>query len=161
MVDDVLFSSNSVEWITPEWLFNALDSEFHFDLDPAASDQNAKCDVYYTVEDNGLTVDWYNPDDDIISVFVNPPYGRGIINWVVKAYRESQRGATVVMLLPARTDVAWFHDYVLGKAEVRFLRGRIKFLVREPSNPFAISGAPAPFPSMIIVFRPPWHRRGV
>lgn len=160
MISDALYSSESVEWITPERLFCDLDREFHFDLDPAASDQNAKCDVYYTVEDNGLTVDWYNPDDDIISVFVNPPYGRGIGAWVEKAYMESQKGATVVMLLPARTDTSWFHDYILGKAELRLLRGRLRFLVRVPEAPFAESSAPAPFPSMIVVFRPP-HAKGI
>jgi site-specific DNA-methyltransferase (adenine-specific) len=158
MIDEALFSSESTEWITPHWLFNALDKEFKFDLDPAATDETAKCDLYFTKDDDGLVQEWY-VRDEVDSVFVNPPYGRAISDWVAKAYLESQRGATIVLLLPARTDVAWFHDYILGKAEIRFLRGRLKFLIHTQDIPFKETN-PAPFPSMIVVFRPS-HARGV
>lgn len=76
--------------------------------------------------------------------FCNPPYGREIGKWVRKAYEESKKGPTVVMLLPARTDTKWFHDYIYGKAEIRFIRGRLKFGGGENS---------APFPSMVVVFQ--------
>ena len=78
------------------------------------------------------------------TVWCNPPYGREIGKWVEKAYNESLAGVTVVMLLPARTDTKWFHDYIYGKAEIRFVRGRLKFGDSKNS---------APFPSMVIIFR--------
>lgn len=110
-----MYSSNSYEWETPKHLFDSLDSEFDFNLDPCASHFNAKCSRYFTEEDNGLTQDWKSV------VFMNPPYGRRISAWVHKAYNESQKGALVVGLLPARTDTQWFHDWVYHKAEIRFL----------------------------------------
>lgn len=143
-----LLSSKNMSWCTPPELFTALDQEFHFDLDPAATDKSAKCAKYYTPADDGLSKDWGG-----CRVFCNPPYGRHIQEWVRKGYEESQKpGTLVVMLIPARTDTSYFHDYIFGgKAdEVRFLRGRIKFTDEEGNAKDA-----APFPSAVIVWRSP------
>lgn len=135
-----LFSSRSDEWATPISLFADLDAEFHFDLDPCANEANHKCETFYTKEEDGLMRCWSGR-----RVFCNPPYGRAIAAWVKKCYEEAQKpGTLVVMLIPARTDTAYFHDYIYGKAEVRFLRGRLHF---------NDSKSAAPFPSMIVVFR--------
>lgn len=141
MNTDVLFSSKKDDWETPIDLFNKLDEEFHFTLDPAASKTNHKCKKFYTKEQDGLIQDWGGE-----TVFVNPPYGGKVVNlWVAKAYTESLKpNTTVVMLLPSRTDTKWFHEYVLDKAEIRFIRKRLKF-----GN--AVN--PAPFPSIIVIFR--------
>lgn len=139
----VHFSSASDDWPTPGFLFQALDAEFRFTLDPAASPANAKCPKFYTSLENGLSQDWTGE-----TVFLNPPYGRNIGKWVAKAYRTSLDGSVVVCLLPARTDTAWWHLYC-AKGEVRFLRGRLKFGDAKNS---------APFPSAIVVFRP-WTKR--
>lgn len=137
-LNSVLFSSQSVEWETPEHIFSELNTEFHFDLDPCASDKNHKCRVYFTKGDDGLSKEWFG------HVFMNPPYGREIGKWIQKAFKESLRGVVVVSLLPARTDTRWFHDYIYGKAEIRFIRGRLKFNQSHNS---------APFPSMITIHR--------
>lgn len=120
-----LLSSRNMDWRTPDDFFAELDREFHFDLDAAASDGNAKCAHYFTPEDDGLRQDWSGH-----TVFCNPPYGREVGKWVEKAYRESRRpGTAVVMLIPARTDTAYFHEYIFGGRadEIRFLRGRLHF----------------------------------
>ena len=134
-----LFSRASDEWSTPDDLYNALDAEFHFTLDPCSTDQNHKCNLYYTQAENGLLQDWGGQ-----SVFCNPPYSKAAA-WVEKAYREARKDNTVVvMLIHARTDTKWFHDFIYNRAEIRFIRGRIRF-----------GGAiyNAPFPSMIVIFR--------
>lgn len=124
-MNKALLSSNSMEWRTPDALFVELNEEFCFTLDPASTDENAKCKLHFTVDDNGLEQSWGGN-----RVFCNPPYGRAIGSWVRKGYEESRKKNTiVVMLIPARTDTSYFHEYIFGKAdEVRFLRGRIKFL---------------------------------
>ena len=132
-----LMSSNSPEWATPQSLFDELDEEFHFTLDPCSTHQNKKCEKHYTKEDDGLSKDWSGE-----VVFCNPPYGREIVDWVKKCHEESTRGTTCVMLIPARTDTAWFHDYIYHNHEIRFIRGRLRF---------GDSDQNAPFPSMIIV----------
>lgn len=133
-------SSKSNEWATPIDFYNALDSEFHFDLDPCSTDDNAKCSNHYTKDDDGLSKNWGGR-----RVFCNPPYGREIGKWVQKCYEESRKSDTlVVMLIPARTDTAYFHDYIYHKArEVRFIRGRLHFN-ESPQG--------APFPSMVVIF---------
>lgn len=140
MVSPVMFSSDSIEWGTPQRLYNPLNNEFHFTLDPCATPENAKCAKFYTRDDDGLKQSWAGE-----IVFVNPPYGKDIGLWIEKSYRESLCGATVVMLLPVRSDTKYFHDWILGKAEIRFIRGRLRF-----------EGAPssAPFPSMLAIYRP-------
>ena len=140
MINAGLFSSNSNEWATPIALFSKLDAEFHFDLDPCATPENAKCSEFYTIENDGLTKNWGGR-----KVFCNPPYGKELKKWVRKCWQESQKPNTlVVMLIPARTDTAYFHDYIYHKArEIRFIRGRLHF--NESKNS-------APFPSMIVIF---------
>lgn len=136
MINKGLFTSNTDLWSTPQKLFDELDKEFHFTLDPCSTHENAKCEKHYTIDDNGLLQDWSN---DI--VFMNPPYGREIGKWVEKAYKSN---TTVICLLPARTDTKWFHDYIYNKAEIRFIKGRLKF---------GNSSNSAPFPSMIVIFK--------
>lgn len=133
-----LFTSNNECWATPHEFFEKLNKEFHFDTDVCALPENTKCNHYYSPEDDGLRQNWSG------SCWCNPPYGRQIGKWVEKAYMSSKLGATVVMLLPARTDTAWFHDYIYGKAEIRFVRGRLKFVGAKYN---------APFPCMVAVFR--------
>ena len=140
MMNKGLYSSNEDKWSTPQYLFDMLDQEFGFDLDPCATPENAKCEKYYTPLEDGLLQDWKGH-----IVFCNPPYGRQIGKWVKKAHDEAQdHDTTVVMLLPARTDTAWFHDYILGQAEIRFVRGRLRF---------GDSKINAQFPSMIVIYR--------
>ncbi len=139
MNTDVMFSSKTDLWETPQDFFDDLDLEFHFDLDVCALPKNAKCGRYYTPEEDGLAQPWEG------TCWLNPPYGREIGRWVKKAADSATGGATVVMLLPARTDTRWFHDYIYGKAEIRFVKGRLKFGGAKNS---------APFPSMVVVFRP-------
>lgn len=136
----VHFSSKTNEWSTPQTFFDELDKEFNFTLDPCATHANAKCKKYYTIEDDGLLQDW---SKDI--VFMNPPYGREIKYWVQKAYEESLKGATVVCLIPARTDTSYWHEYIFNKADdIRFIKGRLKFGDGKNS---------APFPSAVIVYK--------
>ena len=137
MNTDVMFSSKTEMWETPQDFYDKMNDEFHFTLDAAAIQENAKCDRFFSPEDDGLSQMW----DGV--VWCNPPYCRQTGKWVKKAYEESKKGATVVMLLPCRPDVSWFHDYILGKAEIRFIRGRLKF---------GGSSNSAPFPSMVVVF---------
>ena len=136
-----LFSSKYDDWETPADLFGDLNAEFGFDLDVCANVENTKCERYLTSEINGLAQRWRGV------CFMNPPYGREIGKWVAKAYEEAAAGATVVCLLPARTDTRWFHDYCV-KGEIRFIKGRVKFRRNGKTGP-------APFPSMVVVFRTP------
>lgn len=143
LVHRSLFSSASDEWATPEWLFAALDQEFGFTLDPCSTAENAQCAYHFTKREDGLAQDWGDH-----TVFMNPPYGRQIRHWMRKAYEASRVGATVVCLVPARTDTQWWHDYAM-RGEIRLLRGRLRFVGGQHS---------APFPSAVIIFRPPNHR---
>ena len=141
MNKEVMFSSATDNWATPQDFFDKLNAEFHFDLDVCADEINHKCDAYYTKEQDGLAMPWKG------IVWCNPPYGREIGSWVRRALFASVGGATVVMLLPARTDTKWFHDYIYKRdnVEVRFVKGRLKFGNSKNS---------APFPSMVVVFKP-------
>ena len=136
----VMFSSENEVMATPQEFYNKLDEEFDFDLDPCAIPENAKCETFFTPEQDGLKQNWVG-----YSVFCNPPYGRKIKDWVEKCYQESKKPETqVVMLIPARTDTSYFHDYIYHKAkEIRFVRGRLKFGNSKNS---------APFPSMVVIF---------
>jgi site-specific DNA-methyltransferase (adenine-specific) len=134
----VLFSSRTDEWATPRETFDALEAEFGpFELDPAASVENAKCPRFYTRADDGLTREWTG------RVFLNPPYGREMPAWMAKAWEASQTTAElVVCLVPARTDTGWWHRYAM-RGDYRLLPGRLHF-----------GGADrAPFPSAVVVFR--------
>lgn len=133
-----MFSSKTDLWETPQDFFDKLNSEFSFDLDACALPENAKCAAYFTPEQDGLSQPWRG------TVWCNPPYGRQIGTWVEKAAGSAAAGATVVMLLPARTDTKWFHEYIYGKAEIRFVPGRLKFGKAKYN---------APFPCMIVIFK--------
>lgn len=134
---EVHWSSKSVEWATPQDLFDELDEEYNFTLDPCCTDRNAKCDNYYTKKLDGLQQSWAGE-----RVFMNPPYGREIADWMKKAYEESKEGALVICLIPSRTDTIWWHKYCM-KGKIIFVRGRLKFGGATDS---------APFPSAIVVF---------
>jgi site-specific DNA-methyltransferase (adenine-specific) len=140
MNTEVMFSSETDMWATPQDFFDKLNEEFHFTLDPCATSENAKCERYFTEDDDGLKQDWQGN-----VVFCNPPYGRAIKGWVKKCYEESKKPNTkVVLLIPARTDTSYFHDYIYNIAtEIRFIRGRLKFGDAKNS---------APFPSMVVIF---------
>lgn len=148
-VIDAFCSSKSSEWETPQPIFDKLDAEFHFTLDPCSTEKNHKCPKYFTKKDNGLVKEWGNH-----TVFVNPPYGREIPKWVKKSYEEALRGALVVMLIPSRTDTLWWHKYIM-KGEIRFIKGRIGFINR--TLPSYVEGgkfkvSKALFPSAIVIF---------
>ncbi len=134
---NIHFSSKTDQWSTPQDFFNKINKEFNFTLDPCADKENAKCAKFFTKEEDGLKQSW---DNEV--VFCNPPYGREIKHWVRKA--SEAKGGTVAMLIPARTDTIYFHDYIYNKAEIRFLKGRLKFGGATNS---------APFPSMLVIFR--------
>jgi len=139
----VHFSSQTVEWATPQALFDDLDAEFGFEIDVCATLENAKCPICFTQAQDGLKQQWTGV------LWMNPPYGRVIGDWVRKAYQSAQAGATIVCLLPARTDTLWWNQYC-PHGEVRFLEGRLKF---------GDGTKPAPFPSAIVIFRPPPRSR--
>jgi site-specific DNA-methyltransferase (adenine-specific) len=148
LVSAVMYSSKTGEHATPLDLYSELDREFSFVCDVAATSENAKHHNYFTKEMDGLSQDWTKFGG---ACFANPPYGRGIGAWVQKARRTSLQGTTVVCLLPSRTDVAWWHDYIWdrdndcpqGGVEVRFIKGRLKFGGSKNS---------APFPSVVVIF---------
>jgi len=142
-ISETLFSSATDEWRTPPNFFAKLNRRYRFDLDPCATAENATCPLYFTKEQDGLAQDWGTH-----RVFCNPPYGRKIGKWARKCFEASQNGALVVLLVPARTDTRWFHDWVQGKADIEFISRRLRF-----------GGAKmnAPFPSMLAVYHP--HRR--
>lgn len=140
-ISNALYSNRSDEWPTPQAFFDALDAEFDFTLDPCATRENAKCPIFFTKEQDGLRQDWGTH-----RVFCNPPYGRMMRAWARKCLEASSSGALVVLLAHARTDTRWFHDWVYGKAEIRFVRGRLRFGDGRQS---------APFPSLVAIFRPP------
>lgn len=139
MNNEVMFSSKTCEWETPQAFFDALNDEFHFDLDVCATAENAKCPQYFTKEQDGLSQQWHG------GCWMNPPYGREISKWVRKAYESVVTGGCqlVCCLLPARTDTAWWHDYCMN-GEIRFVRGRLKFGGSRNS---------APFPSAVVIFK--------
>ena len=140
MNTEVMFSSKTEEWATPQDFFDKLNAEFHFTLDVCSTHENAKCAKHYTKDDDGLQQDWTGE-----TVWCNPPYGRQMPKWIEKCYLHKQSGGVAVMLIPARTDTKAFHEYIYGKSEIRFIRGRLKFGGCKNS---------APFPSMVVIFRP-------
>lgn len=143
------FMSDRDNWETPQILFDELNARYHFTLDPASDEQNHKCPKYFTKEHNGLLQSWENE-----RVFCNPPYGKEIGLWAQKAFEENRdHGTFIVMLMPARTDTKWFHNYIYGTAELQFLKGRLRF---------ELEGKPklgAPFPSMLVIYNAPQKRR--
>lgn len=134
-----LFSSLTPEWPTPVSVFLALNERYHFDLDACATPENAKCERFFTTEQDALRHDWTG------RVFCNPPYGRAIGAWLKKAWQSAQAGATVVCLVPSRTDASWWHQWCM-QGDIFFIRGRLRFGDAQNS---------APFPSAVVVFEPP------
>tara|TARA_Y100000034_G_scaffold26614_1_gene31718 strand:+ start:1942 stop:2421 length:480 start_codon:yes stop_codon:yes gene_type:complete len=136
----VMFSSKANDWSTPQEFFDKLNWRFGpFDLDPCATPHTAKCLNFFTEVEDGLLKDWGGH-----CAFVNPPYGRSIARWVKKSHTEAQKQNTkIVMLVPARTDTKYWHDYIMKAQEIYFVRGRLKF--GESVNS-------APFPSAVVVF---------
>lgn len=145
MIGTALFSSASENWATPQDLFDSLDYIFNFTLDPCSGPTNFKVSNHFTKEDDGLSKDWGGH-----KVFCNPPYGRNATgDWIKKSFEESKKpGTIVVVLIPARTDTKWFHEYVYKtNAEIFFIKGRLKF---------GDSDNAAPFPSMLVIFGFQW-----
>lgn len=138
-----LMTSKSQSWETPDWLFMRLNDEFHFTLDPCADDVNFKCNTYYTEEDDGLGKSWEGH-----TVYINPPYNKSK-EWIWKAYSELKNNmVTSVMLIPARVDTKPWHEIIApNAAQIRFLKGRVKFVGAESGSTF---------PSAIVVFS---HKR--
>lgn len=135
-----MVSSKSNEWATPQKLFDELNAEFHFTLDPCSTNENAKVKKHFTLQDDGLSKDWSNE-----IVFMNPPYGGHTRDWLQKAYDSSQNGATVVCLIVSSTDRTYWHDLIFPFAsQIRFLRGRLHFGESKTSAPFA---------SAIVIFK--------
>ena len=139
MINTGLFTSKTDQWATPQNFFDKLNTQYNFELDVCADKTNHKVKKYYDEQDNGLIQPWAP-----YRCWMNPPYGRVIGHWMKKAYDESQLGALVVCLVPARTDTKWWHDYAM-RGGVEFIRGRLKFGDSKNS---------APFPSAVIVFKP-------
>lgn len=137
------YNGNGRHWATPPEVFDPLHAEFDFTLDPCATPETAKCPLFFTEEQNGLEQSWAGH-----RAFMNPPYGREVYAWTRKARLEQQNGVLVVGLLPASTDLAWWHDDVDGHAEVRYIRGRVRFLT---DGPYRASGF---FASVIVIWRP-------
>jgi|SRR5690625_3609321 len=135
---DVHYSSKTDDWATPQCFYDRLNAEFSFTLDPCADKHNAKCSRYFTKEDDGLAREWAGE-----RVFMNPPYGRVIGEWIRKAYEESLKGVLVVALIPARTDTRYWHDYVMRAKEIRLVKGRLRFGDGRNS---------APFPSAVVIW---------
>tara|TARA_R100000234_G_C4921520_1_gene144344 strand:+ start:206 stop:685 length:480 start_codon:yes stop_codon:yes gene_type:complete len=134
-----LFSSATNEWATPQDFFDKINKMYNFTLDPCCTKETAKCDVFYTKEDNGLSRSWEGH-----TVFMNPPYGREIKDWVAKAHKEAEKpNTTVVCLIPARTDTQYWHDHCMNAAEIILIKGRLSF---------GDGSGSAPFPSALVVF---------
>lgn len=129
-------------WATPQALFGKLDEEFCFDLDVCAIKENAKCDSYFSPQDDGLAEEstWYNV------CWMNPPYGREIEKWMKKAYKSACAGSTVVALIPNRSNAPWWHDYVMRAKEIRFIKHKVSFEGEAEGVPF--------WGSVIVVFGP-------
>ena len=139
LINEGMFTSRTDEWATPQDLFDLLNAVFRFTLDVCATEENTKCYHYFDKHKNGLNQEWTG------TCWMNPPYGRAIAQWVEKAYFSAKHnGATVVCLLPARTDTRWWHDFCT-KGEIHFIKGRLKFGNAKHN---------APFPSAIVIFRP-------
>jgi len=144
-----VFTSNSEDWYTPSWIYNLLNKRYNFTLDPCATKESAKTTKYFTKQTDGLKQDWSGN-----VVFVNPPYGKVIYDWVKKCYEESLKpDTTVIMLIPAHTDTKYFHDYIFKYAkEISFIKSRLKFETPQ-SDGTTKAGVGTTFPSVVIRFQ--------
>lgn len=146
---ELMFSNKNNAWCTPRDFFDKINKEFNFTLDPCCMPKSALCKKYYTPDEDGLKQDWSNE-----RVFVNPPYGREIGKWVKKCFEERERAEVIVMLIPSRTDTRYFHNWIYGKSEIIFLKGRLKFVDLDyDGKEEDRKMSPAPFPSMLVIFR--------
>lgn len=137
-ISEALYSSKKVEWETPQPIFDFINKEWHFDVDVCALPENAKCDTYYTPDQDGLKQIWLG------ACWMNPPYGRDIAKWMRKAYNTAKSNhGSVVALVHARTDTKWWHDYAMKATYIIFIKGRLKFGNAEAS---------CPFPSCFVIF---------
>ena len=134
-----LTSTGNIVAETPEYLFRRLSQIFNFTVDVCALPENAKCERFYTPDDDGLSMPWGG------GVWCNPPYGKDISAWVQKAWEESRKDYNdfVLMLIPARTDTRWWWDWVKDKATLFWIKGRVKF------GEHSIG---APFPSVLALY---------
>lgn len=133
------------DWETPAWIFSELDREFSFTLDAAATRLTRKVERFIGPEEDGLKTPWGGPGS---RVWLNPPYGRAVKHWVRRAYEQSREGAVVVVLVFSRTDTSWWHEYAMKASEIRFVRGRLRFLQDGEEKD------PSPAPSCLLVFTP-------
>ncbi len=139
---------SSIEYETPQDFFDALNREFHFILDAAATRKNAKCNLFYTLEGNGLKNPWYFSHPPVSSIWVNPPYDQSVALWIKKAYETAQAGGLVVCLIQGRsTDTKMWHEYVMKASEIRFIKDRLHFRFNGKSARANIS-------NVVVVFRP-------
>ena len=141
--DKVAKSLESVVWGTPPEVFDPLNKEFGFTLDVAANSDNAKANKFFTPQDNGLVQPWGGN-----ICWCNPPYGKDVVKWCKKALKESETGATTVMLIPCKTNTNWWHDFVIPFAEIRFLRGRVRFIQNGKQSTQAL-----PWPLAIVIYK--------
>lgn len=129
-------------WETPAHIFEPLDEEFGFTLDAAASADNRKCPHYFSVDEDGLACEWGRH-----VVWLNPPYGdANLRRWIKKAYDSAQAGATVVCFVPVNASSVWWTEYAPKASEIRWVRGRVRFVG---------AASTAPFASCLLIFRPP------
>ena len=137
-------SLNSTVWGTPPEVFDPINNEFRFTIDVCAIAENSKCKRFFSPEENGLKQDWSNE-----VCWCNPPYGNEVPKWCKKALSESKRGATTVLLIPCKTNTNWWHELVIPFSEVRFLRGRVKFIQNGIQSTQAL-----PWPLAFVIYRP-------
>ena len=140
--NDGRWHSRGSDWATPQDLYDTLNAEFGFTLDVCASHWNKKHPNYFDEATNGLIQNWGGN-----VCWMNPPYGKVLNDWMKKAFESAEMGATIVCLVPAATDTAWWHNYAM-KGEIRFLRGRPRFVTPEGNWQQTFS------PSVVVVFRP-------
>lgn len=139
-INDSMFSSEKHDWETPEELFLGLHKRYNFEIDLAANERNAKLGTFFSVENDAFRHHWN------LTSWLNPPYGRQIVNWIQRAYDQSRvHASTIVVLMPARTDTMYFHDFVMKSRKIYFIKGRLTFVGADH---------PAPFPSMVVEFSP-------
>lgn len=149
-MNEALLSSKNMNWCTPQDFFDKLNEEFSFTLDAAATDKSAKCEKYYTPETDGLKSPW---NCGGLYFAIRRTAAVLVFGWK-KHTTKQKNGTTIVLLIPSRTDTSYFHDYIYGKAEIRFVRGRLTFTDEDGKPQLNASGkpAPAPFPSMVVVY---------
>jgi len=148
--DDQLFSSKKQDWATPQYIFDYFDRFYRYGLDAAATAENSKCKRYITPEQDSLGTDWSAEYPEVGSVWLNPPYGRGVKHWMKKCHDEADKGLTVSALVMARTDTRWWHDWCMRAHTIFLIKGRIKFIGSE-----GVAGNAAPAPSALITWRYP------